>query len=67
MLLINTDGCRRRDLMKWPNTADSIPREFVKRGFAFAFVALEESWDEELVRQRGQFDTTCFAMANDDV
>ena len=45
---------RRRELAERPDAADAVPRVFVVRLLALAFVAFQEARDEELLGQRRQ-------------
>ena len=51
--------------MVGPYAADAVPGVLVVREFAFTFVALEESWDEEFVGHGVEFDAAGLAVFDD--
>src|SRR5262249_49409856 len=64
---INAHSCRRRELPEWPHATYAIPRIFIARLLAFAFISLEKTRDKGLTSQRSQSHTTGFAVIDNKI
>src|SRR6185503_17337284 len=61
---INPNGRRGSKAVEWPHAADPVPRILFVRRLALAFVAFQEPWHEEFLRERRQLDATCLSIFN---
>ncbi len=62
---VHADGRRRGESAVRPHAADSVPRIFLVRRLALAFIALEKPRHEKLFRQRRQFHATRLAVPDE--